>query len=88
MTANAPPTLLQRSASSFATLAPGALATWLMPTNGFTEQVPMANEAYRLTTDGMVVAIFTYGLVLAEGRNMAAAVLLLSDLCATDGGAM
>ncbi len=86
MTANTPPTVLQRSPCSFETLAPGALAAWLMSEHSFVEQVPMASEAYRLATDGMVVTIFTYGLVLAEGRNMPAAAMLLSDLCGTDGG--
>lgn len=80
------PSLMQRTPFSFQTLAPGALAAWLMSEHSFVEQAPMANEAYRLTTNGMVVAIFTYDLVLAEGRSMAAAAMLLSDLCDAEGG--
>ncbi|MGI8857536.1 MAG: hypothetical protein ACR2JW_17520 [Thermomicrobiales bacterium] len=75
MIANNPPTILQRSPCSFETTLPGALAAWLM-----------ANGAYRLTNEGMVIAVFRLGLVLAEGKNAMVAVLLLRDLCDAEGG--
>jgi hypothetical protein len=80
------PALIQRTPFSFQTFSPNALAAWLKAAHGFAEQTPMANEVYRLAGDGMIVTIFRLGLVLAEGRNAAAAVLLLSDLCDEAGG--
>jgi hypothetical protein len=80
------PSVVQRSPFSFETLAPGALATWLLIEHGFTEQIPMANEAYRLASGGMVISVFPSGLVLAEGRNAAAAAEILKELCDADGG--
>jgi len=69
-----------------ATMRPDALAAWLVSEHSFVEQVSTVNEAYRLTTDGMVVVIFTFGQALAEGRDVAAAAMSLPDLCDTDGG--
>jgi len=80
------PALLRRSPTSFETLHPAVLADWLMTAHGFTEQIPMASEVYRLTAEGMVITIFGYGLVLTEGHNAAAAALLLADLCEQEGG--
>lgn len=80
------PSLMKRTNHSFQTLAPAALADWLIDTHGFAALIPMANESYRLTTGGMVIAIFTYGLVLCEGRQPDAAALLLGDVCDADGG--
>ncbi len=82
------PALMQRTAHSFETMRPGALAAWLMTEHSFVEQTPLGSEAYRLTTAGMVVAIFPYGLVLCEGRQPDAAALLLHDLSIEEGGGM
>jgi len=80
------PTIAQRTPFSFQTFSPNALARWLMDAHGFIEQMPTAGEVYRLHTEGMVVTIFRLGLILCEGRNASAAVLLLSDLCVEEGG--
>ncbi len=75
------PAIVQRTPFSFQTFSPNALARWLMDEHTFTEQLPLANELFRLHLDGMTITIFRLGLILCEGRNASAAVLLLSDLC-------
>ncbi len=69
-----------------ATMRPDALAAWLVSEHSFAEQVSTVNKAYRLTSNSMVVAIFTFGQALAEGRDMATAAMSLPGLCDTDGG--
>lgn len=86
MSVQSRPALYQQSPYSFQTMTPSALAAWLIAEHGFAEQMPTASEVYRLAADGMVIAIFRLGLVLAAGRNAAAAVLLLADLCDAEGG--